>query len=418
MQISEFLRRLELAGCQPRRVGKGWQALCPAHADSNPSLSIDEGADGRVLIHCHAGCGWQDVLEALGLSPRDLFPQSNPFGDSFITAKRAKPRRKSDSRSPLPEEEAELRDKVYQELISSLTLERRHVEHLLSRGLTEEEVELLKGRGYRSLPADALERFKIAKKLAEIFRGDLLRVPGFYLTENLQPMFPGFKGGLLIPIRDVKNRIVGCQVRRDEAEEGGRYCWFSATSRGGISSGALIHVAIPEDPPPEGGWRRVWVAEGPLKADIAALRLKEPVIGIPGVSTWKAEGIDSIRFYLGAREVVIAFDADAEVNESVRAQQCRLADELLSWGARVLIAEWDLCDGKGLDDLLVGGGYPRLKPFKRAPDLSKVRSDAVRTCEPPPKCEDPVEATPELIERLRDETVSYTHLTLPTTERV
>jgi DNA primase len=44
-------------------------AKCPAHNDNNPSLSIRE-VDGRVLVHCHAGCRQSDVigvLEARGL---------------------------------------------------------------------------------------------------------------------------------------------------------------------------------------------------------------------------------------------------------------------------------------------------------------------------------------------------------------
>ena len=32
----------------------GWQALCPAHDDHDPSLSIDMGDDGRILLHCFA----------------------------------------------------------------------------------------------------------------------------------------------------------------------------------------------------------------------------------------------------------------------------------------------------------------------------------------------------------------------------
>ena len=47
-----------------RRAGKGWEARCPAHADKNPSLSIDEGEKG-VLIHCHAGCSQDAVIGAL-----------------------------------------------------------------------------------------------------------------------------------------------------------------------------------------------------------------------------------------------------------------------------------------------------------------------------------------------------------------
>jgi putative DNA primase/helicase len=48
-----------------RRAGAGWVARCPSHHDQNPSLSIGEGADGRVLIHCHAGCEQDKVIAAL-----------------------------------------------------------------------------------------------------------------------------------------------------------------------------------------------------------------------------------------------------------------------------------------------------------------------------------------------------------------
>lgn len=41
-----------------------WMAVCPAHEDRNPSLAIRE-KDGKVLVHCHAGCSQQAVLDAL-----------------------------------------------------------------------------------------------------------------------------------------------------------------------------------------------------------------------------------------------------------------------------------------------------------------------------------------------------------------
>jgi len=55
-----------------------WQAFCPVHeADGQghkPSLSVGTGDDGRVLIHCHAGCPTESVLAALGLKLADLMP--------------------------------------------------------------------------------------------------------------------------------------------------------------------------------------------------------------------------------------------------------------------------------------------------------------------------------------------------------
>lgn len=53
-----------------------WYACCPAHEDRTPSLSIREAADGRVLLHCFSGCQNRDVVAAIGLTLRDLFPES------------------------------------------------------------------------------------------------------------------------------------------------------------------------------------------------------------------------------------------------------------------------------------------------------------------------------------------------------
>jgi hypothetical protein len=57
-----------------KRVGRGYKARCPAHDDHDPSLSITEGAEGRVLVKCLAGCPTDQVLAAKGLKMRDLFP--------------------------------------------------------------------------------------------------------------------------------------------------------------------------------------------------------------------------------------------------------------------------------------------------------------------------------------------------------
>jgi putative DNA primase/helicase len=47
-----------------RKVGSGWMAKCPAHEDNNTSLAIRE-KDGKVLVHCHAGCDQREVIDAL-----------------------------------------------------------------------------------------------------------------------------------------------------------------------------------------------------------------------------------------------------------------------------------------------------------------------------------------------------------------
>src|SRR3981081_972972 len=51
-----------------KKSGKGYSCRCPAHNDKNPSLSVFDAGDGRVLFKCHAGCSQVAVMDAL----RDL----------------------------------------------------------------------------------------------------------------------------------------------------------------------------------------------------------------------------------------------------------------------------------------------------------------------------------------------------------
>lgn len=76
--LEVLLARLELV----RKAGAGWSARCPAHKDRGPSLSISAGDDGRVLLHCHAGCSATDVVQAVGLTLSDLFPERIRGDDS------------------------------------------------------------------------------------------------------------------------------------------------------------------------------------------------------------------------------------------------------------------------------------------------------------------------------------------------
>jgi hypothetical protein len=45
--------------------GQGWTCLCPAHDDRTPSLSIALGQSGQLLLHCYAGCPFDQILQEL-----------------------------------------------------------------------------------------------------------------------------------------------------------------------------------------------------------------------------------------------------------------------------------------------------------------------------------------------------------------
>ena len=67
-----FVSALSEHNCDPKPDANGWSARCPAHEDRRPSLSVSEGENGTVLVHCHAGCEFEQICDAVGLRGADL----------------------------------------------------------------------------------------------------------------------------------------------------------------------------------------------------------------------------------------------------------------------------------------------------------------------------------------------------------
>ena len=74
--IDEILSRL--ANVCPS--DSGWTSLCPSHCDTRASLSIGWTTEGVVLLFCHAGCGVDEIVDAVGLEVSDLYSRL-PAGD-------------------------------------------------------------------------------------------------------------------------------------------------------------------------------------------------------------------------------------------------------------------------------------------------------------------------------------------------
>lgn len=64
-----------------KRTGDSWMACCPAHDDHTPSLHISTGQNGNVLVHCHAGCEQQTVIDCL--MQRGLWPSGQQYGPTI-----------------------------------------------------------------------------------------------------------------------------------------------------------------------------------------------------------------------------------------------------------------------------------------------------------------------------------------------
>lgn len=64
------------------KVANSWMACCPAHDDRNPSLSVRDGDEGKVLFRCHAGCDQRQVIAALRV--RGLWNVGEHHSSRFI----------------------------------------------------------------------------------------------------------------------------------------------------------------------------------------------------------------------------------------------------------------------------------------------------------------------------------------------
>jgi hypothetical protein len=236
------------------------------------------------------------------------------------------------------------RDAVYRDFLGMLALDREHREDLAIRGLSADRIA---ARGYRSVPRLEMP-WAHAARLLDAGR-NLEGVPGFYRAPRrsggsywtfLNP------AGYFIPIEDAAGRIQALQIRRHRPlDGGGKYMMFSS---GGRPCGANAHTPAHVARPAVLLDRRVWITEGPLKAEVATDRLGAVVIGTIGVDGWP-QAIPVLE-RLGTPCVVLANDAD----EAGRKANRRIWEVFASRGWAVTVASWD-SGVKGIDDALLAG---------------------------------------------------------------
>lgn len=85
MQKPDALRNVLSKLGTAKKRGKEYICRCPAHEDKTPSLNVSLGDDGKVILHCHAGCQVDDILDKIGLAAKDLFADSGQKPSEPIT---------------------------------------------------------------------------------------------------------------------------------------------------------------------------------------------------------------------------------------------------------------------------------------------------------------------------------------------
>ena len=142
--FERILARLDgVAGQGPKR-----SARCPAHDDSNASLSVSLAENGRVRLKCHAGCSLFDIWRELGIEPCELEPDPDEEAMPVLNNQDGHPDPPAGTTKDTSPEHLELWDRVYRAMLALLPLTEEHRENLRKRGLRDE---FINDGGYRSI---------------------------------------------------------------------------------------------------------------------------------------------------------------------------------------------------------------------------------------------------------------------------
>ena len=251
---------------------------------------------------------------------------------------------------------------TYQTILNLLPLEEDHVENLIRRGLSKNEI---KNIGYRTFSGSIKHLIPILKKL----NLKLIGVPGFYSYRGSIRFIEG-KRGILVPYRNFNGYIVGFQLRIDENARGvdkkgkkeKKYKWLSSYDFHEGCGSSSIHYAC------EFGWnedeeefypiygkdKTIYLTEGAMKADIAhyLTDYKLPFIAVAGVNAFTKleEELLRLKAY-GVEKVVNMYDMDYLTNPNVQKALLRTKEIIQNCGLKYQRYVWNT-EYKGIDDYL------------------------------------------------------------------
>jgi len=233
---------------------------------------------------------------------------------------------------------------TYTALFSMFTLSQRHRDNLISRGLTDEQIERY---GFRSTPTAGIEQYPY--RLIE--RGCTISgVPGFYFdaANNRWKMKMSAKcSGIVIPVVTVGGLTAGAQIRLDVPIYGCKYLWFSSANENiGASCGSPVgFVGNPHD-------KTVYVTEGYLKAVIAHCLSGLTFAAVAGANNYSnLADLFAVLKQNGVEQIVEAYDMDKLTNTHVEKGCRRLVGLAAEYGFNVRRIKWNPAY-KGIDDYL------------------------------------------------------------------
>ena len=351
MELYHMADVIPLLGIPNPPYGRSsYYVSCPC-CDSDPRkrhLNMNLAKDVFRCPRCGASGGIFDLYSICTGVPREKVRD-------ILIEKLGNPAERPARRQELPVvhecplTDVDTRNVTYLALLSKLTLAPDHLQNLLSRGLTEEEISRL---GYKTTPI--IGTAAIAKQM----QSDglyLAGVPGFYRTESGAWTFAHEQRGILIPVRNLHGQIQGLQIRRDQVSRR-KFRWVSSAEKpDGCRAEGWTHLAGPPA-------AKIILTEGPMKADVIHTLTGMTVLAVPGVNalTQLQKALEVLREE-GVKEIKTAFDMDMATNEHVQNGYRSLTELLSEMGFHFGTYLWDP-QYKGLDDFIWEGCYHRHRP--------------------------------------------------------
>lgn len=307
LDVAAYLGIERLEDCQ-----RGYQVkdpkneanvVCPFCGDARGKASICVCRDGEVknVFHCYdCGSGYNMVTLYAELKHmkgkdrykrayRELYRKKQRQGNGKMRSRRAmqqesqKVKKRASSQKkkmakPLDKEQV---DETYRAMLKYLTLEDVHKKDLVRRGVSEEIINRMVKKGYRSISVE--ESLTIARRLLK--EGCKLEgVPGFFKNWKGEWDINFHEGnrGYLCPVYDIDGFLRGFQIRLDQPKKKNKYVWLSSS---GMEKGTSITSLVGVSGTPKG--ERICLTEGILKAEIASQLLGVCFLGNPGIGNWR-----------------------------------------------------------------------------------------------------------------------------------
>ncbi|WP_315069211.1 DUF3854 domain-containing protein [uncultured Clostridium sp.] len=281
---------------------------------------------------------------------------------------------------PITDELLDLWDRVYRKFkevfiyLNGSALYENHKKDLIKRGLDESTIKEI---GCFSVPRNTKIHYKnytcslrtaIVHELLNYFNPEsLIRVPGFKKANSKGKEYITFVNTIyskkdnafidldayFIPYLDFKGRLVGMQYRLMEpiVDEDGkiyRYLWY--VTKNVVSCGSPINYNVPSAIEIDDV---ILITEGALKGKIASVRLGIRTLSEAGVSNYRRliEELHLIEQLEGRKfKRLLALDMDKYTNTDVLKAEINTVAMLKADGEPVYILEWDIDEGKGIDD--------------------------------------------------------------------